>query len=358
MRHIRPSLSDAIGGRLPWARCGLLVSLMLASAPAPLPGQGAVHLTLRAQASLDSLREPSAIVDAAEDANGNVFILDASSIVTMVDRHLRLLGTFGRLPSGAMAFRNPVSIGTLGDGRVAVLDEARQTISVMRPELGGRRLALVDTVAVRPFARGMCVLRDNTFLVYGASGGMRLHVYSTSGRLLRSFAPADPTQSAGVQDQFAMGRLGCSQARDEVLLTSAFLPTVEAYRVSSGQRIWVDSLRPYRAATVTIRSRGMSIRTPPAGHSVAVSAVILDGCRLLQAKYLGRQDGGSEDTVVSYLFRDTGRTGASVQLDVPTLVPLRNNKVLSLPATQPVIQLQEVRVDGCGVAASSRSARP
>lgn len=342
---------------LPWARCGLLVSLAMTSLPAHLLGQGAVHLLLRAQATLESLRDPGAIVDAAEDVRGSIFMLDARSRVTVLDQHLRLLGTFGNQPGGPMAFRDPISIGVFRDGRVAVLDQARQAITVLRPELGGRQLVPTDTLKLSFFGRAMCVLRDNTFLIYGASHGMRVHVLSRSGRLLRSFAPADPTLDPKVQAQFTMGRVGCDQERDEIVLTSGFLPVVEAYRISTGQRIWADTLRPYRPAEISIRGSGMSIVTWRAGHSVPVTALVLDNCRLLQARYLARRDRATVDTVVSYVFRDTSHTGPAVQRDIPLLVPLGGSKVLSVPAGQSVIQLQDVSVDGCGVGAASRATR-
>ncbi len=356
MRFIRPRLRVGVRETLPRARYALLAFLVAAALPAHLLGQGAVHLTFRAQASLESLRELGTIVDAAEDASGSVFILDSRSRVTAVDRHLRLLGTFGMLPNGSMAFRDPVSIGVLRDGRVAVLDEARQSITVMRPELGGKRLIPTDTIGVGFFGRGMCVLSANTFLIYGASRGMRMHILSRSGRLLRSFAPADSTQDARAQDAFAMGRIGCDEKRDEVILTSAWLPKVEAYRISTGRRIWTDTLRPYRPAEITLLSNGMTFHTDPAGHSVIVTALVLDRCRLLQARYLGRQDRATVDTVVSFLFRGPSPTVASVQLDAPLLVALGRDQVLSVVAGQSVIQLHDLSVDGCGAAETPGSA--
>jgi len=344
-----------VGGPLSRTAFGLLAALALASAPGRLWGQGPVHLTLRAQASLESLHDPAKIVDAVEDARGNVYLLDDQSRVTIVDRHLALLGTFA--PGGSMAPRYPVSIGLLRDGRVAVLDEGRFAIAIMRAESGGRRLVPVDTVPIKPFGRGMCVLRDGTFLIYGANGGMRVHIYGAGGRLLRSFAPADSTQNYAVQDQLAMGRIGCNEERDEVVLTSAFLPAVEAYRITTGRRIWGDTLQPYRPTEITIRSRGMTLASGPGGHSVVVTALVLGGCRLLQARYLGRQDGAGVDTVVSYLFSDTSRAGPTVRTDIPLLVTVGSDQVLSVPATQSEIQLEDVSVDGCGAGAGARPAR-
>jgi hypothetical protein len=361
MRRIEPGLRLGTGVRLPWAGSILLVSLALASTPAQLSGQGAVHLTLRAQATLKSLGDPGAIVSAAEDSSGNVFILDDRSRVTIADRQVGLLGAFGLSARGSAARSEPKSIGVLRDGRVAVMDRAQKRITILRPEQGGQRLVPVDSIAFSLFPEGMCVLRSNTLLVLGvdsASHGMRLHVYSLSGRLLRSYAPADKTLDWRAQAQFAMGTLGCDEEHDQVLLANAWLPTVEAYRISTGRRIWVDTLRPYRPVDITILRKGLSIRWPTAGgHSVVAAALAMDSCRFFQTKFFGRQDGATVDTVASYLFRGAGRAAPAVQLDVPLLVPLGSGKVLSLPAAQPVLRLQDVRVDGCTVTSAPRPAR-
>jgi hypothetical protein len=356
MIRIGTGLLHNVGARLSWTALSLLATLALASAPARLWGQGPVHLTLRAQTSLDSLRDPDEIVDAAQDTDGTIYMLDARSRVTIVDRHLALLGAFGTPGGGSAGPRYPVSIGMLRDGRFAVQDEGRFAIAILRADLGGGRLMPLDTVAIRPFGRGMCVLRDGTFLVYGANAGMRVHIYGPGGRLLRSFAPADSTLDYRVQDQLAMGRIGCNEDRDEVVLTSAFLPAVEAYRITTGRRIWVGTLRPYRPTEITIRSRGMTLASGPGGHSVVVTVLVLRGCRLLQARYLGRQDGAGVDTVVTYLFRDSA-TAPTVRLDVPLLVSAGSGRVLSLPAAQSVMQLQDVSVDGCEGGAAARSVR-
>jgi len=331
-------------------RAVVLALLAVGLPPAHLPAQ--VHLTLRAQASLESLHDPAAIVAAAVDGAGDVFILDDRGRITMTDRRLAFKGTFGILPEGRRAFEYPVGIGVLRDGRVAVLDASMQHgITLLRLESG--RLTPEHTIPLVFFGRAMCVLRDNTFLVFGANQGMRLHIVSLTGRILRSFAPADSTLDWRAQDQFAMGRIVCDQTQDEVLMGNAWFPAVEAYRISTGRLTWVDTLRPHRPVDVAIQHNGLSIHTGPGGHSVVVAALIVGGCRFLQTRYLGRQDRASADTVLTYLFRGPDAAGAAVERDVPLLVPLGGSAVLSLSATEPEVLLQEASVDGCRSSAAS-----
>lgn len=332
----------------------LVLSLLAFAVPlARLPAQQAVHLALRAQASLERLHDPAAILYAATDAAGNVFILDDRGRITVADRRLGFLGTFGVLPGGRRAFEYPAGIGVLRDGRVAVLDaSAEHGITLLRLESG--RLTPVDTIPLDFFGRAMCVLGDNTFLVFGANRGTRLHVVSLTGRILRSFAPADSTLDWRQQDQFAMGSIGCEQERDEVVLGNAFLPMVEAFRISTGRGLWVDTLRPYRPVDITIRDRGVTIRTGPGGHSVVLSALSVGGCRLFQTRYLGRQDRATADTVLTYLFRGLGAAATPAERSVPLLVPLGGSSVLALSETKPVMELKDVSVDGCQRGAAPR----
>lgn len=336
-----------------WLAAALCIIL-----PPPLACQDLVHLTSSVQARTERLHEPGPLIGAAQDGRGDLFLLDARSQVTIADSRLELLGTFGRSADGSMAFRDPVSIGVLSDGRVAVLDEGRQAIVVMRAKHRGAELVPEDTILVRRFARGMCTLPGGAFLIYGAVDGMRLHIYDIRGRVLRSFAPADPRLTPAQQDQFAMGQLGCDPEEDQVIITSAFSPAVEAFRISSGRRIWADTLRPYRAATVTIHGRGLTIFTPRGGHSVVASALRVGRCRMIQASYVGRQDGSTVDTVVTYVFGGASRARASVTLDVPRLVPLGGMAVLSVQAGRSLLELDRLRVDGCGVGSVARSSRP
>lgn len=343
--------------RLDLSRVGVLLTLMLVVAHGGLRGQGSVHLVPRAQPAAALRVEPGSLLDAAEDQNGRVLILDARARVTVADSRLRVLTVVARQPGGPMLFRDPVSVGILADGRVAVLDRARQVIRMLRLNQGGTALIEADTVAISTPAEGMCVASANTFLIYGALAGSRLHVFDMRGRLLRSFAPADSIWSAPAQDQLAMGRIGCDVTNDEVTVTSAFLPIVEAFRISTGERTWVDTLRPFRASTVTDRARGVSVRTGPGGHSLVQTVLTLPGCRLLQAVYVGRQDGGRTDTVVSYLYRNAARGWEPAQLGIPLLFPLRGSSVLSVALADTLVQVQRLTIDGCVTSPRPRTDR-
>ena len=323
----------------------LLASLGMADASG---AQSLARLTAGASSGAATLEELGAIVAAAGDSRGHLYVLDARGQVAALDRTLRIFGWFRARP-GPNAFRDPARLQELGDGRLAVLDRGRRRITRMRLDEQTRQLVQLDTIALTGFStEDMCALPGDRFLIYGVGEGMRLHVVDQRGRPVRAFAPADSSLSFAVQDQLATGIMGCDLARDVVVLTSAFGPRVEAFTISTGMPRWADSLQPFRPPVVNIRpSGGMSIRSGPAGKSLIQAVFGVGTCMIFQTTYVSRTDGVTEDTVVTYVKSPRGEHAVTATV-LPRLLSVAGNTVLSFPtASDTLYRVQALSIDGC-----------
>ncbi len=315
-------------------RIAVVAALAAGSASgAGLNAQQVIRLEQIARATSDRLlNELGVVADAVADPQGRVFILDETGPrIVVTDSHLRPLGYFGRRGSGPGEFREPVSIGILADGRVAVLDRALRRVTILAVRQGGRSLVPERTVETRIASESMCVLADDKLLVYGFSGAARLHVFDLDGRQLRSFAPGDSTRSPMARQLLAKGRIACDQTQDEVLVSSRFLPVVEAFRIGTGERLWVDTLgSPFRPIVVTDRGRSATVASGRAGHSLISSLFRANDYRVFQTAYASRQDGADVDTVVSYVYSRRLRAWMAPQFQAPIVFPLRGGRALSV----------------------------
>lgn len=273
-------------------------------------------------------------VPAARDPRGTIYVLDGAGFrIAMLDTALGWRGSAGRRGAGPGEYVQPVSVQLFPDGRLAVLDRALRRIVVLAPSRGQNPLVVSTTVTLGTSAEAMCTLPDGRFLVYGFSEGYRLRVLDSTGRVLRAFAPVEPGRSAMASDLLAAGVMSCAMDRDEVLLSSRFLPVIEAFRLSTGERIWVDTLRPFRPMAVTDRGRSVTISSGPHGYSRVQSVLNWNGLRIVQAGFEGRKDGGA-DTVVTYVYDIRSGTWTT-QLDLPVLVSLGGAQVLSVEGDDP-----------------------
>ncbi len=284
-------------------------ALVIVATQAPLVFPHAAHAqeTIRlspiASSTAVQLGQLGGVDDAAEDRHGRIFILDKGrSRIAVLSSRLELLGiSIGRPQSGQWLYREPISLGLFADGRLAVLDRAQRLVRVLSVRDGGRMLVSDVTVALDIASESMCVLPDDRILIYGYNAGMRMHVFSPRGRLLRSYAPADSSLSPRARELVAQGRISCDLSHDEVIVTSRFLPTVEAFRISTGAPVWVDTLQPFRSLTLTDRPTGLSISSRPEGFSLISSVFSISSCRVFQTVYSSRTDNARADTVVSYV---------------------------------------------------------
>ncbi len=289
-----------------------------------------IRLEQIASTTSDRLTQLGEVVDAVADAQGRVFILDRTRPgIVVTDGDLEPLGYFGRRGSGPGEFQEPVSIGILADGGVAVLDRALGRVTVLAVRDDGRSLLPERTVSLRIPSESMCLLRDNKLLIYGFSAGARLHVLALDGQLLRSFGPADSRLSPMAQGLLAQGTIACDDLRDEVVVSSRFLPVVEAFRISTGERIWVDTLRPFRALKVTDQGARVSISSGRAGFSFVSRVFSIGDYRVFQTVYASRRDTVDVDTVVTYVYSRRRGGWARPEFHAPILFLLGEEKALS-----------------------------
>jgi len=222
-----------------------------------------------------------------------------------------------------------VELGVLPTGRLAVLDSRRRRVTIFQVARDGRSLSVERIVALTIAAESMCVLADGKVLIYGLANGQRLHVVDTSGSRLRSFAPADSQRSRIAQDMLTQGRIACDPAKDEVVVTSVMTPLVEAFRISGGQPLWADTLRPFRPLRLTDQRGTVSVASPPSGYSRVSGASIVGDYLAFQTTFDARMDGASVDTVVTYLYSRSKGGWMSPTLALPLFFPISGGEVLS-----------------------------
>jgi len=293
----------------------------------------ALRLQPVATATADQLGGIRSVAGVAADWGGRVFMLDsAARRIVVTDASLRLLVSLGESREApAENFRQPVSIAALGPARIAVLDKALRRVTVFTIRDAGKALVLYRTVPVPFAAEAMCAADDTVLLLYGLAKGQRIHLISLGGRPLRDFAtPVYPRLSPMAQGLVSRGKVACDPQSDEVIVSSDFLPVVEAFRISSGQLSWSDSLKPFRAVALRDRGEAVSISSGRGGFSLISSLFTMAGHRVFQTRFEGRLDSARIDTVATYAYSKAGQAWRPLQFDMPLLFPLSRDRVLSV----------------------------
>lgn len=298
--------------------------------PAELLAQ-AIRLQPTARATSSQLNNLAVVVDAAMDRQGRIYILDPTAPgIVITDGNLRRLGFYGRRGSGPGEFREPVSIGILANGRVAVLDRALGRVTVFALTNGGASLVPQRTINLDMQSEAMCVLPGDELLIYAFSAGRRLHVFHLSGRRLRSFAPASARLSPMALSLLTRGKIACDTEQDQVVVSSRLLPSVETFRISTGARIWAGTLEPFRAIRVLDRGSRVTISSGRSGASL-VSGLLSTGEYLLfQTVYDSRTDRARADTIVTYVYSTRTRRWLPQGVNAPLLFGLSGRAALSV----------------------------
>lgn len=314
---------------------GLIVGACLLGAPlgasSGLHAQ-ALRLEPIATATADQLDGIKSVAAVATDQNGRVFMLDsAGGRIVVTDASLRLLLS-SRQAGDAPGenFREPVSIAPLGRARIAVLDKALRRVTVFTVRDAGRSLVVYRTIPLPSAAESMCAVNDSVLLLYGLTQGKRIHLISLEGRPLRAFAPGHARLSAMAQDLLTRGKIGCDPQTDEVVVSSDFLPVVEAFRISTGELAWSDSLKPFRAVALRDQGGRVSISSGRGGFSLISSLFTTAEHRVFQTRFQSRLDHASIDTVVTYVYSKPAHAWRPLRFDIPVLFPLSRGKVLSV----------------------------
>lgn len=299
--------------------------------PKSLEGQGRVELQTIARTPSQTLSGLGLVLDAVAGPSGKVYILDPTRPgIVVTNRQLKPLGSFGRRGSGPGEFREPVSLIRLSYDRIAVLDRALGRVTVLATDGDGSSLRLESMATLNFTADGMCGLAPDTVLIHGYHGGYRLHILDAEGRHVRSFAPPDTQLSPMALGLRVQGRIACELQEDEVLVTSRFWPVVEAFRVRSGHRFWIDTLSPFRPVHLTDRGASVSIESASAGASLIRNAFNLNDYRVFQTVYDSRTDGVTIDSVLTYLFDRQRKRWLPVEHHLPVVFKVDSSTVLSL----------------------------
>jgi hypothetical protein len=316
-------------GTMLGAFLGCVLAVALVCPATVLAQQIRLHAVARATSA--QLHDLGTVTDAAKDAEGRVYILDPTAHrIIVTDAHLRRLGSFGRRGAGPGEFREPVSVGVLSNGRIAVLDRALGRITVLAVRDGGRSLVMQQTINLNINSEAMCVLPGDEFLIYGFESGGRLHVFDRNGRRRRSFAPPAARLSPMAQGLLARGKIACDAERDEVLVASRFSPWVELFRVSTGAQIWTERLQPFRETRVQDRGSQVTISSGASGLSLISGLLNTRDYLLFQTVYDSRTDGATADTVMTYVYSRQARRWLPRADGAPLVFGLGGGSALSV----------------------------
>lgn len=311
-------------------RRATLSAALLALVSSPTSGQlpGGPRLVAAAPEMVNgALVEPSQAVRVA--GLGYVILDKRARRLLVVDSKLNLLGSTGRPGSGPGEFREPVWISN-DRGEVVVLDRALRRLSIWK--VSKQRLMYAREVNVPFFAEAFCVLREDQVLLYGFTPKARLHVLSRAGVVMRSFAPPEPKWSKRLQEFNAAGGMACSEKRGDVLITNGASPWIEAFRISDGTRILLDSLRPFRRLNVTDGKDRLSLLSNREGHSITTPVFASEDGWLMQSWIVARQDGVEEDSVMSHRWSAKNRVWLRARGDIPRMLWWDGHYALGLAA--------------------------
>lgn len=290
-----------------------------------------VRLQPTARTTSTHLDDLAVVADAARDAAGRVYIVDPTGPrIIVTDAQLRRLGSFGRRGAGPGEFRDPVSVGVLSTGRVAVLDRALGRITVLEVTEGGRTLVPRQTLNLNVRSEHMCVLPGDEYLVYGFDSGARLHVFGHDGRRRRSFARPDAALSPMALGLMTRGKIACDVANDEVLVASRFSPAVELFRISTGERTWTGRLAPFRETLMRDQGSAVTIASGRHGSSLVFGLLSTRDYLLFQTVYDSRTDGATADTVMTYVYSRQGRRWLPRVVQAPLVFGLGPGAALSV----------------------------
>lgn len=301
-----------------------------------LVAQPEFSLEVKPAASSLSLGELDSIADATSDGRGHILLLDPPrALITVTDTTLREIASWPWRVDGVTRFWDPVEIGRVGKGTIAVLDRATHRITILTISADGTNFKVERTltVALRN-VEGMCPVSGGDFLVYGFDSGQRLHVVNgRTGAVTRSFGPADPALHEKAQEITTQGRIACDQARDEVMVSTWFLDRVEAFHISTGQEAWTDRLVPFRAIRLEDLGDRVSMTSGHTGYSRLSVAFYRGDFRVFQTIFASRRDSVKADTVVTYFFSRQKNAWAAPQLRWPVVIPVDSELALAVTST-------------------------
>lgn len=298
----------------------------------------ALRLKRVASTSSSGLADVDSIHDAVTDGRGHIVLLDRGRARLLVaDSGLTFVTTVPWHANGVTRLWEPSALARLGPGRIAVLDQQVHRITELVVTDDGRGVTWGRTIPLRlASVSWFCALQDGDFLVYGYRDGKRLHVVDgRTGAVRRSFAPADSTLPARAQDLTTQGRISCDESSDEVVLSTWFLPGIEAYEISTGRHLWADRLTPFRPIVFRSEDSVVRIGSGPAGYSRVIAVFHADDRRIIQARLVSKLGAAAadRDTTITYAFARRHERWDPPRLSLPVLIAVDRQHVLSVSAT-------------------------
>ncbi len=262
------------------------------------------------------------IADVAADARGNVFVLDDRfNDLRAFDSTGRFLARTGRSGQRAGEFTVPSAITVLATGRVAVIDEGNQRLSLY--QLQPDSLELITSLRVPRGGSAVCAMGSD-FVVHSYVDGKVLRRFSLQGRLVESFGrPLTRSTLPAAQHSEASGPIVCVPDSNIVVYTSRFSPNVAAVH-ADGRVAWESTLRNFTEPTLAPSGGRMRVSFPPAGHYHRVRSAFLIAPKVVavQLTRMGPSPGATGETHVGvetrYLSLDTGAE-VGAQDDLPLL---------------------------------------
>lgn len=296
----------------------------------PGAGEPEVQLTALVEGTSQGLPDLGGVGAVTVLPDGRIVVLDpVTPGVLVTDSTLSGGYFYGTKGDGPGEFREPVSVGALSDGRIAVLDRGLGRITLFTSAGDGRHLEPAVSLRLGVPAEAMCVLPGDTLLIYGYHEGSRLHLFDVNGEHLRSLAPADTTLSPMALSLVTQGSVACDPGEGVAVLTSRFLPKVEAVDFRSGHVEWSDSLAPFHAVGVLDRGSSVTISSGPAGTSIITSQFPFGDYWIFQAAIEKPPHERAVDTLTTYIYQRRTGTWLPARHDAPLMFPVRGQQVLT-----------------------------
>ncbi len=249
-------------------------------------------------------------------------------------------GTFGRPGQGPGEFEMPTEIGLLGRDTVVVVDRRRR-IQLFGPTDSLPAYESEFRTEHLPFDacttdRRIVVL---SFAVDTESGPVDLlHVYTPSGRHVRSFGKVYSAENPLVQYKLSQGQIECDSARSRVVFASDKLPEVRVYDLDTGELESFALLTDYRPMLLQAEAGGTVTQGLPdpegsyhylyelsldrgTGHAIVQLA-------LMTMRSIEETRPYSELWTVAVPLSE-GREGGRVSASLPRLLVLRRNLALT-----------------------------
>lgn len=289
-----------------------------------------------------------AVTDAAFDAGGNIYVMDASSQeVRVFDPLGKHLGTLGGRGDGPDELRNATRVAIMPDGRLLIPTPRR--IQIFAQHTGEWRLD--ETREVEINASSVCLDDNGKWYFWGwrrADNTIVQRIAGPSHDEVTSLGSGYNDKEWLVQWRMAdNGEVACARHPESVVAAFGVLPLVRSYSVDGNLR-WVaniQELKPMQAVSgSTEDGRPFVRRLRHLEHDLLGSATYLSTGHVLMQYYRIRNRKRSS-TPRSYLLDANSGIGAFVSDALPLIVDIRDGRYIAVFADPyPLVEVVETRL--------------